>query len=145
MLKFKQSIFLLDLHLLLSGSLLTLSYFWLIDLSFTHWDIIAQVLMIYAILFILYVIVGFLWARYSLHHNIKTASLVFTLILLAVYFYGLYTQVNLYYFTVYYPLGFLVRNIQSDFQYLNILYGLAALIPFISLNLGFTVGKIFRP
>jgi hypothetical protein len=101
--------------------------------------------LIYAILFILYLIVGMIWARFSQHTQIKTASLVLTLILLAVYAYGLYSQTTLYYLTVYYPLGFLLRNIQSDYQYLAILYGLATLIPLISLNLGFGLGKLFRP
>jgi hypothetical protein len=145
MLKFRQTLFLLDLHVLLSISLILLGYFWIIDLSFTHWDIFRLMGLIYAILFILYLIVGMIWARFSQHTQIKTASLVLTLILLAVYAYGLYSQTTLYYLTVYYPLGFLLRNIQSDYQYLAILYGLAALIPLFSLNLGFGLGKLFRP
>ncbi|MEI7668267.1 MAG: hypothetical protein WCI62_04685 [Erysipelotrichaceae bacterium] len=145
MLKFKQTLFLLDLHLLLSISLFLLGYLWVIDFSFTHWDILRQMGLIYAILFILYLIIGFLWARFSQHPQIKTASFVLTLILLAVYAYGVYSQNNLFYFMAYYPFGYLLRNIQSDYQYLPILYGLAALIPLISLNLGFTIGKVFRP
>jgi hypothetical protein len=143
--KLKQTLFLLDLHALLSISLVLLGYFWIVDLNFTHWDIYRLMGLVYAILFILYLIMGFIWARFSHHSQIKTASFVLTLILLAVYAYGVYSQSNLIYLIVYYPLGFLLRNIQSDHQYLALFYGLAAFIPLISLNLGFIFGKLFRP